>query len=479
MTWSALRTSHYIAGRFAEDERTLPVENPATGEELARVADAGPDTAMACLDAAVEAAEGWAATDPRERSELLRASFEAIMDRADEFATTMTLEMGKPLTEARGEVAYGAEFLRWFAEETPRIHGRWTTAPAGGQRLITMKQPVGPVLAITPWNFPLAMATRKLGPALAAGCTAVLKPAQMTPLTSLLLMDVFNEVGVPAGVVNCFVSSSASSTTGLLIADPRLRKLTFTGSTSVGVRLLEQASKNVLKTSMELGGNAPFVVLPSADVDRAVEGAMVAKMRNIGQACTAANRLIVHSSLVEEFTEKLAARVGALKVGDGMDDGVEIGPLVSAEALDDVEAMVAEAVADGARVVVGGSRGDGPGHFMRPTVLADVSSSSRCFREEIFGPVAPIVAVDSVDEAVALANDTRFGLMSYVFGEDLTEAVTVAERIESGMVGLNSGLVSNPAAPFGGVKSSGLGREGGPEGIEEFLEIKYIGLSLG
>ena len=478
MTWQAKRTTHYISGRFTDDEPTLSVENPATGEELARVADADSPTAMACLDAAVDAAAGWAATEPRFRGELLRAAWARILERADEFAETMTLEMGKPLAEARGEVTYGAEFLRWFAEETPRIHGRYTVAPVGGQRLLTTKQPVGPVLAITPWNFPLAMATRKLGPALAAGCTAVLKPAQLTPLTSLLLMDVFDEVGVPAGVVNCFVSSSASATTGPLIADKRLRKLTFTGSTSVGVKLLEQASANVLKTSMELGGNAPFLVLPSADVDRAVEGAVVAKMRNIGQACTAANRMIVHSSLAEEFTAKLAARVGAMRVGDGMAPGTEVGPLVSSSALDDVEAMVREAVADGARVVAGGSRVEGPGHFMQPTVLADVAPSSRCFREEIFGPVAPVVTVDSVDEAVALANDTDFGLMSYVFAEDLTEALTTAERLESGMVGLNSGLVSNPAAPFGGVKSSGLGREGGPEGIEEFLEIKYIGVSL-
>lgn len=474
----SFKTSHYIAGRFTDDEPSLPVENPATGQELTKVADASPEQAMTALDAAVDAAEGFAATEPRYRAELLRSAYEAITARADEFAETMTLEMGKPLEESRGEVTYGAEFLRWFAEETPRVYGRWSTAPSGGSRLLTMKQPVGPVLAITPWNFPLAMATRKLGPAIAAGCTSVLKPAQLTPLTALLLMDVFDSVGLPAGVVNCFVSSDSAATTGPIIADPRLRKLTFTGSTGVGVTLLEQAATNVLRTSMELGGNAPFLVLAGADVDRAVEGAIVAKMRNIGQACTAANRFIVHHSHYEEFATKFARRVSELVIGNGMDDGVKIGPLVSAGALDGVESVVREAIDAGARALVGGSRIDRPGHFMEPTVLVDVDPASKVFREEIFGPVAPIVPVGSTDEAIALANDTAYGLMSYAYTGDLDEGLTVSERLQFGMVGLNTGLVSNPAAPFGGVKASGLGREGGPEGINEYLEIKYVGIGM-
>ncbi len=475
-----LPRTHYIDGVWTDDETTLAVENPATGRTLTHVADASPEVAMASLDAAVAAQASWAATEPRVRGELLRAAHERIVERADEFATVMTLEMGKPLAEARGEVTYGAEFFRWFAEEAVRVHGRYAVAPLGGSRLVTTKQPVGPVLAITPWNFPLAMGTRKIGPALAAGCTVVLKPASQTPLTSLLLAEVLHEVGVPAGVVNVFTTSRSGATTGPLLADPRLRKLTFTGSTEVGRSLLEQASANILRTSMELGGNAPFVVLPSADVGRAVEGAALAKMRNIGEACTSANRFIVHRSLAEEFTAGLAARLGAMTIGDGLADGTEVGPLINADALANVTALVEEAVADGARLVTGGGRADdaGEGHFMRPTVLADVDPGSRVVREEIFGPVAPVLVYDDVDEAIALANDTEFGLIGYVFGENLGEAVRVAEALQTGMVGLNSGVVSNPAAPFGGVKASGLGREGGFEGIEEYLETKYIGLSL-
>lgn len=470
-------TTHYLAGSFTDDEPTLPVENPATGETIAHVADAGPEVATAALDAAVDAAPAWAATNPRQRAELLRAAFELIMERADLFAQTMTLEMGKPLKEAHGEVAYGAEFFRWFSEEAARPRGSYGLAPAGGQRIVTTKRPVGPVLAITPWNFPLAMGTRKIGPALAAGCTVVLKPAQLTPLTSLLLMQVLHDVGVPAGVVNCFVSSRASTSAGPLVADPRLRKLTFTGSTSVGVRLLEQAAGNVLRTSMELGGNAPFLVLGGADVDRAVDGAMVAKLRNIGQACTAANRFIVDRRHADEFTTKLAARFASMTVGNGMDEGVDIGPLINAAALDEVLGKVDSAVAEGATVVTGGNRIPGAGHFMEPTVLTGVSPSAEIFSDEIFGPVAPIVAVDSTEEALALANDAVFGLMSYVYSENLDEALSAAERIESGMVGINTGLVSNPAAPFGGVKASGLGREGGAEGIEEYLETVYFGIA--
>ena len=475
-----LPRTHYIDGTWTDDETTLAVENPATGQVLTHVADASPDVAMAALDAAVAAQESWGATEPRVRAELLRVAYERIIERADDFAAVMTLEMGKPLAESRGEVTYGAEFFRWFAEEAPRVHGRYATAPLGGSRLVTTKQPVGPVLAITPWNFPLAMGTRKIGPALAAGCTVVLKPASQTPLTSLLLVEVLHEVGVPAGVVNVFTTARSGATTGPLIADPRLRKLTFTGSTEVGRALLEQASGNILRTSMELGGNAPFIVLPSADVPRAIEGAAQAKMRNIGEACTSANRFLVHRSVAAEFTEGLAAKLGAMAIGDGLADDSQVGPLINADALASVTALVEEAVADGARVVTGGGPASvaGGGHFMQPTVLADVDPSSRVVQEEIFGPVAPVLVYDDVAEAIALANDTEFGLIAYVYGQDISEAIRVAEALQTGMVGLNSGVISNPAAPFGGVKASGLGREGGFEGIEEYLETKYIGLAL-
>ncbi len=473
-----LPTSHYVEGRWVGGPRTLDVVNPATGTPITQVADASGEVAMAALAAAVAAQEEWAATDPRYRGELLRAAYERIIERADEFATVMTLEMGKTLAESRGEVVYGAEFFRWFSEEAARVHGRYAIAPLGGSRLITMKHPVGPALAITPWNFPLAMATRKIGPALAAGCTLVLKPASATPLTSLLLMEVLHEVGVPTGVVNCVVTSRSGSTMAPLIADPRLRKLTFTGSTDVGRTLLAQASRRVLRTSMELGGNAPFVVLASADLDRAVEGAVAAKMRNIGEACTAANRFLVHASVADEFTRRLAERLGGMRVGNGLEDGVEVGPLIDDGALAHVEALVAEAVDDGATVVTGGGRLPGEGFFMRPTVLADVRPASRVVREEIFGPVAPVMTFETADEAVQLANATEFGLIAYVFGQDISETLRVVERLQTGMVGLNSGLISNPAAPFGGVKESGLGREGGFEGIEEYLETKYVGVTL-
>ena len=470
--------THFIGGAWTDDETTLAVVNPATGKELTKVADADAATAMRALDAAVEAQDSWAATQPRDRAELLRAAFERVVERAEEFAALMTLEMGKPLAEARGEVTYGAEFLRWFAEEAPRVHGRYAVAPSGGSRLITTKQPVGPVLAITPWNFPLAMGTRKIGPALAAGCTVVLKPASATPLTSLLLMEVLHEVGVPRGVINCFVSSRPGATVAPLLADPRLRKLTFTGSTAVGKQLLAQAAPTVLRTSMELGGNAPFLVLASADLDRAVEGAVAAKMRNIGEACTAANRFLVHRSLSDEFTRRLAARLSALRVGDGLAADTEVGPLITADAAARVESLVADAVADGASLVTGGRALPGQGFFVQPTVLADVPPNARVMREEIFGPVAPILSFDAVDDAIRLANDTPYGLIAYVFGQDISETLRVAERMQSGMVGLNSGVISNPAAPFGGVKESGLGREGGFEGIEEYLETKYVGLAL-
>ncbi|SHJ86523.1 succinate-semialdehyde dehydrogenase / glutarate-semialdehyde dehydrogenase [Tessaracoccus bendigoensis DSM 12906] len=468
----------FIAGEFVATGSTFKVFNPATGELLTEVSDASPEHAQAAFDATCEAADGWAATDPRKRAEILRRAFELIVERGDDFATLMTLEMGKPLAEARGEVAYGAEFFRWFSEEACRIEGRWSTAPLGGNRLLTMKQPVGPVYAITPWNFPLAMGTRKIGPALAAGCTVVAKPASLTPLTMLYLMQTLKDAGVPDGVVNCVVSSRSSVVSKPILEDPRLRKLTFTGSTEVGRTLLKQAADGVLRTSMELGGNAPFVVLSDADVDGAVAGAIPAKFRNNGEACTAANRFYVHRDLVDEFASKLVAAVGQLVVGDGMDPATTLGPLIDDDAVAKVTELVDDAIAKGAKVLTGGAAMDGPGHFFQPTVLADVPRDARLLREEIFGPVAPIVTVDDDDEAIALANDTEFGLMAYVYSRDIGRVLGAAERLESGIVAVNTGVVSNPAAPFGGVKQSGLGREGSHEGLDEYLETKYLGLAL-
>jgi succinate-semialdehyde dehydrogenase/glutarate-semialdehyde dehydrogenase len=467
-----------IGGEWVQTAGTVDVENPATGRTLAEVADATPEQGIAALDAAVAAGPAWAATDPRERGEILRRAFTMLHERADEFALLMTLEMGKPLAESKGEVTYGAEFFRWFSEEAVRISGRYALAPSGGTRLITMKQPVGPVYAITPWNFPLAMGTRKIGPALAAGCTIVVKPAKQTPLTTLALAQLLIDAGVPAGVINVITSHSAGAVSSPIIADPRLRKLTFTGSTEVGRTLIAESAQRVLKVSMELGGNAPFVVFGDADLDRAVDGAMLAKMRNIGEACTAANRFIVHESVADEFGRRLADRMAALTIGDGIDDGVQVGPLVDGAAVKKVSELVADAVDAGARVLTGNRTMDGPGHFYAPTVLHQVPREARMFREEIFGPVAPITTFATDDEAIELANATEFGLVAYAFTKDLKRAVTVAERLESGMVGLNQGIVSNPAAPFGGIKASGLGREGGPEGIEEYLETKYVGLAL-
>ncbi len=390
----------------------------------------------------------------------------------------MTLEMGKPLAEARGEVTYGAEFFRWFSEEAVRIAGRYSVAPSGGTRLLTMKQPVGPVFAITPWNFPLAMGTRKIGPALAAGCTVVIKPAAQTPLTTLALAAVLIEAGLPDGVLNVITTSQSGKVSAPIIADPRLRKLTFTGSTGVGQKLIEQSAQNVLKVSMELGGNAPFVVFGDADLDKAVDGAMLAKMRNIGEACTAANRFIVHESVADEFSRRLAERMGAMTIGRGIDDGVTVGPLVDNAAIDKVTELVADAIDKGATVLTGGQAIDGPGHFYPPTVLTGVPTTAKVFREEIFGPVAPVITFSTDQDGIDKANDTEYGLVAYAFTENLTRALTVAEKLHTGMVGINQGIVSNPAAPFGGVKSSGLGREGGTEGIEEYLETKYVGIKL-
>src|SRR5579875_2652402 len=470
----------YIGGRWREGSKgTFGVEDPATGEVLCEVADASAEDARAALDAAVAAQREWAAHPPRERGEILRRAFEAVIAQADELALLMTLEMGKPLQESRAEVAYGAEFLRWFSEQSVRIDGRYAVAPSGQGRLLTMKQPVGPCLLITPWNFPLAMGTRKIGPAIAAGCTMVVKPAQQTPLSMLMLARILEQAGLPGGVLNLVTATSASETMSPLIADRRLRKLSFTGSTEVGRKLMEQASGNLLRLSMELGGNAPFLVFADADLDAAVAGALLAKMRNIGEACTAANRFHVAAALAERFAERLAERMGALRLGRGTEDGVEVGPLIDEAQREKVDGLVQDAVGCGARVLVGGSARAGPGYFYEPTVLADVPDGSMLLREEIFGPVAPVTAFADEDEAIAAANDTEYGLVAYVYTRDLDRALRVAERLETGMVGLNQGMVSNPAAPFGGIKQSGFGREGGVEGIDEYLETKYVAINLG
>jgi succinate-semialdehyde dehydrogenase/glutarate-semialdehyde dehydrogenase len=472
-------TGLFIDGKWREssDGQTLGVEDPSTGETLASVADATIADGLAALDAAVAAQADWAATAPRERGEILRRAFVAITARAEEFALLMTLEMGKPLAEARGEVAYGAEFFRWFSEEAVRISGRWSTAPNGATRLVTMKQPVGPTLMITPWNFPLAMGTRKIGPALAAGCTMVVKPAKQTPLSMLALVELLTDCGVPPGVVNVITTTRTGEVIEPIIRDPRLRKLTFTGSTPVGRKLVEQSAQQLLRVSMELGGNAPFLVFADADVDAAVDGAMMAKMRNIGEACTAANRFLVHESVAEEFSAKFAAKMAAMSVGRGTQDGVTVGPLIDATAQASVAALVDDARAKGATVVCGGTTVGDMGYFFAPTLLTGVSADALVMHEEIFGPVAPIATFATEAEAITRANDTEYGLVAYVFTKDLSRTLRVSEALEFGMVGINQGIVSNPAAPFGGVKHSGFGREGGFEGIEEYLEVKYVGIA--
>ena len=469
----------YIGGEWRDGSKgSLPVEDPATGETLVEVADASADDAKAALDAAVRAGPEWAQCPPRERGEILRRAFDTIIGRTDKLALLMTLEMGKPLKESKAEIAYGAEFLRWFSEQAVRIDGRYAVAPNGQGRLLTMKQPVGPCLLITPWNFPLAMGTRKIGPAVAAGCTMVVKPAQQTPLSMLMLAKILEESGLPKGVLNLITASSASESTGPLISDQRLRKLSFTGSTEVGRRLMEQASQNLLRLSMELGGNAPFIVFEDADIDDAVRGALIAKMRNIGEACTAANRFHVADPVAEQFAEKLAEKMGSLKVGRGTEEGVEVGPLINEQQREKVSELVDDAVGKGARALVGGHARDGAGYFYDPTVLADVPDGAELLKEEIFGPVAPVKGFADEDEAIAAANDTEFGLVAYVYTSNVKRALRVVERLETGMVGLNQGMVSNPAAPFGGIKQSGFGREGGPEGIEEYLETKYVAVNL-
>ena len=464
--------------RDAEGGATLSVEDPSTGSVIAEVADANVGDATGALDAAVAAQADWAATAPRDRGEILRRAFELIVERTDELAMLMTLEMGKPLADSRAEIAYGAEFFRWFSEESVRLAGRYSVAPNGATRLVTMKQPVGPCLMITPWNFPLAMGTRKIGPAIAAGCTMVVKPASLTPLSMYALAAILQEAGLPDGVLNVVTTSRTGEVMEPLIRDSRLRKLTFTGSTPVGRKLVEQSAEGLLRVSMELGGNAPFVVFADADVDDAVDGAMLAKMRNLGEACTAANRFIVHRSVADEFSAKLARRMGDLRVGRGTDDGVQVGPLVESKQRDKVASLVADAVDNGADVLAGAAEVEGAGYFYEPTVLSGVPTNARMFSEEIFGPVAPVFTFDTDEEGLAMANDTEYGLVAYAYTRDFSRAIRVSEGLETGMVGINQGVVSNPAAPFGGVKASGYGREGGFEGIEEYVETKYVGMAL-
>ena len=474
---ASVPTGLLIGGEERAGKSTFEVLNPATDEVLATLANADAADAVAALDAACGVQAEWAATPARERGEILRAVFERIIDRAEDFATLMTLEMGKVFAESMGEVKYGAEFFRWFAEEAVRIAGRFTPSPAGTGRILVTKQPVGPCYAITPWNFPLAMGTRKIGPALAAGCTMIVKPAQETPLTMMLLAKLMAEAGLPRGVLSVLPSNKPRDVTTALIDDGRLRKMSFTGSTGVGKALLKQSSDALLRTSMELGGNAPFVVFDDADVDAAVEGAMLAKMRNGGEACTAANRLYVAAPLLEDFTDKFVKKMGEMTIGNGLDPSTRLGPLVNRKQVASVQELVDDAVEKGAKVAVGGQAPGGPGNFYPATVLTDVPANARILKEEVFGPVAPIVGFDTEEQGIAAANDTEYGLAAYIFTQSLDRALRVAEAVQAGMVGVNRGVISDPAAPFGGVKESGFGREGGIEGIEEYLDIKYVALT--
>jgi succinate-semialdehyde dehydrogenase/glutarate-semialdehyde dehydrogenase len=469
----------FVAGQWrdAQGAGVLAVEDPATGEVLVEVADGSAADAMDALAAASGAQSLWAATAPRMRGEILRRTYEALTDQADELALLMTLEMGKTVAESRGEIAYAADFFRWFAEEAVRIHGRYMANTTGEGRIITMRQPVGPCVLITPWNFPMAMGARKIAPALAAGCTMVVKPARQTPLSMLALAQILEHAGLPGGVLNVITTSQSGAVMEPLIRDRRTRKLSFTGSTEVGRTLIEQAADQVLRVSMELGGNAPFLVFADADLDAAVEGAMLAKMRNVGEACTAANRFHVAAEVAEEFADRLAARMAALKVGRGTEADTDVGPLIDEAQRTKVSELVGDARARGARVVAGGEAIAGRGYFFAPTVLADVPEGARVFDEEIFGPVAPVASFSTEREAIEAANRTVYGLVAYVYTRDLDRALRVVEGIEAGMVGLNQGLVSNPAAPFGGVKQSGFGREGGFEGIGEYLETKYVAVA--
>jgi succinate-semialdehyde dehydrogenase / glutarate-semialdehyde dehydrogenase len=470
----------YIGGewRDASGGATLEVIDPATEEPLCEVADGSPEDAMAALDAAVEAQTEWGASAPNDRAGILWRAFEALMERADELGLLMTLEMGKPVAESKAEIVYAADFFRWFSGEALRIDGNYKQFANGTSRVLVMKQPVGPSLMITPWNFPMAMGTRKVGPAIAAGCTVVMKPAQQTPLSMLALGQILEEAGLPGGVFNILTTSSSGKTTGPLIEDPRLRKLSFTGSTEVGRKLIEASARNVLKTSMELGGNAPFLIFDDADLDAAVEGALLAKMRNIGEACTSANRFHVAEPVREEFERRLGEKMGSLKMGRGTEEDVKVGPLIDEPSREKVAGLVQDALDKGASRVVGGEIPDGRGYFYAPTVLGQVPDEARLLHEEIFGPVAPVTAFESEEDAIARANDTEYGLVAYVFTRDIKRAIRVCEGLETGMVGLNQGMVSNAGAPFGGVKQSGIGREGGKEGLGEFLETKYVAVNL-
>ncbi|MFT2817001.1 NAD-dependent succinate-semialdehyde dehydrogenase [Leifsonia sp. A12D58] len=465
----------YIDGKWVAGSsgRTIAVIDPSTGATIKTIADANVEDGAKALDAAVAAQDSWAATAPRARGEILRRAFDLLQERKQDFALLMTLEMGKPLAESLGEVAYGGEFLRWFSEEAVRISGRYGTNPEGTGHMVVSQRPVGPCFLITPWNFPLAMATRKIAPALAAGCTVVVKPASLTPLTTLLFVQLLEDAGIPAGVVNVLTTSTSGDVSDPIIADPRLRKLSFTGSTPVGQALIRQSAQGVLRTSMELGGNAPFVVFEDADLDKAVDGAILAKFRNIGQACTAANRFIVHESIADEFARRVTERVNAFPIGRGTEDGVVIGPLINDKAVSKADELVQDAVSRGATLLTGGTAIAGDGSFYEPTVINGVRPGSDILREEIFGPVLAITPFTDEDDAVRLANDTEYGLVSYVFTQDLARGHRMIDRLETGMMGLNVGVISNAAAPFGGVKQSGLGREGGLEGIHEYLSTKY------
>jgi succinate-semialdehyde dehydrogenase / glutarate-semialdehyde dehydrogenase len=477
---SSVPSELLIGGRWrpSTEGRTLPVEDPSTGETIAEVADATVEDALAALNAAEKTQASWARVAPRERGEILRRAFDAIVARADELALLMTLEMGKPVAESKAEVTYAAEFFRWFSEEAVRIEGRYSVAPDGRGRLLTMRQPVGPCVLITPWNFPLAMITRKVGPAVAAGCTMVLKPAKQTPLSALALARILEDAGLPPGVLNVVTALKPGEVIEPLLKDGRARKLSFTGSTEVGKGLIAQAADQVMRVSMELGGNAPFLVFDDADLDAAVDAAVIAKMRNIGEACTAANRFHVADPLSTDFARRLGERLGRMRVGRGTEEGVEVGPLIDEPARRKVSELLGDAVSKGASVIVGSKPMDGRGYFFQPTVVADVPPDARVMKEEIFGPVAPVAGFTSEEDAITAANATEYGLVAYVFTKDLKRAIRVVEGLRFGMVGLNQGMVSNPAAPFGGVKHSGFGREGGREGIEEYVDIKYVALNL-
>ena len=472
---SGTPTEMFVDGKWTGGSAgSFAVLNPSTGQEITSVPRAGDDDVAAAVSAAANAQPGWAETAPRERSEVLRRTFELMTERKEDLAFVMALEMGKSLTDARGEATYAAEFFRWFAEEAVRIGGELRMAPSGANRILTFRKPVGVALLLTPWNFPAAMATRKIGPALAAGCTVVLKPASETPLTALLVASILAEAGVPSGVVNVLTTDKPGDLVAAALSDARVRKLSFTGSTGVGSQLLKQAADRIVNCSMELGGNAPFIVLDDADLDAAVDGAMVAKIRNGGQACTAANRFLVQSSVAEDFAARMAERMGALVMGPGTDENTQLGPMVNARAVEGIDDKVQRSVAAGASVVLGGDRPSGDGFFYPATVLGDVPRDAAVAVEEVFGPVAPVIPVRDEDEAVAIANDTEMGLSGYVYAGSLARGLRVCERLEVGMVGLNRGLVSDPAAPFGGVKQSGLGREGGYEGMDEYLETTYV-----